>query len=176
MTEPLETRYEGRFLRMVARGHWEFVERANSTGVVAVLAVTPDEKILLVEQFRPPVDCSVIEIPAGLAGDIAGEENEDFSTAAVRELAEESGYEPEEVRFLGAGPSSAGLTNECISFYEATKIKKVGDGGGDESESIIVHEVPLIGLRAWLNERAECGAMIDPKIFAALAMAGRNFS
>ena len=92
MSEPLQTRYEGRFLRMVARGHWEFVERANSTGVVAVLAVTPDDKILLVEQFRPPVEASVIEIPAGLAGDIAGEEDEDFSRAAVRELAEESGY------------------------------------------------------------------------------------
>lgn len=176
MPESLETRYEGRFLRMVARGHWEFVERANSTGVVAVLAVTPDDNILLVEQFRPPVAASVIEIPAGLAGDISGEEDEDFSTAAVRELAEESGYEPDEVRFLGAGPSSAGLTSECISFYEATRIRKVGEGGGDESESIIVHEVPLVGLRGWLDERSQEGTMIDPKIFAALAMAGRSFS
>lgn len=176
MADVPNVRYEGPYLRMVARGDWEYVERANSTGVVAVLAVTRDEKILLVEQFRPPLDCPVVEIPAGLAGDIAGEEDEDLSRAAIRELVEETGYEPDEVRSVGVGPSSAGLSNECISFYEATGLKKVGEGGGDSSESIVVHEVPLDGLRVWLEGKTAEGAMIDPKVFAVLAMAGRSFS
>jgi ADP-ribose pyrophosphatase len=175
MTPEKGIRYEGRFLRVVARGQWEYVERQNTTGVVAILAVTDEDRILLVEQFRPPVDTTVIEIPAGLAGDIPGEEHEALATAAQRELQEETGYGAEGMRFLSAGPSSAGLTDECISFFEATNPTRIGPGGGDSSETITVHEIPLSELRSWLSSRVENGAMVDPKIYAALAMAGRSF-
>ena len=174
MTPEKGIRYEGRFLRMVARGQWEYVERQNTTGVVAILAVTEDDRILLVEQFRPPVDTTVIEIPAGLAGDIPGEEHEALATAASRELLEETGYEAGRMSFLAAGPSSAGLTDECISFFEATNLRRIGPGGSDSSESITVHEIPLSELRSWLHSRVENGAMVDPRIYAALAMAGRT--
>ena len=71
----------GRYLRLVRSNGWEWVERTNVTGVVVIAALTPADEILLVEQFRPPVGQSVVELPAGLAGDIDADEA--LSTAAA---------------------------------------------------------------------------------------------
>ena len=173
MTDSVDnkTLHQGRFLSLVSQNGWEFVTRVGSTGVVAIIACTADDEVLLIEQFRPPVGKTVIEIPAGLAGDIAGAESEAFETAARRELLEETGYAAASMRELQTGPSSAGLTDEVITFFEATGLTKEGDGGGDESESITVHKIPRADLRAWLAEQAASGKLIDPKIAAALWMA-----
>jgi ADP-ribose pyrophosphatase len=66
----------GRHLTLRSINGWEFVERNRVSGIVAVQAITEERKLLLVEQFRAPVNRRVIEIPAGLAGDIEGEEDE----------------------------------------------------------------------------------------------------
>ena len=168
-----ETLYKGRFLSLVLQNGWEFASRVGSTGVVAIIACTDDDEVLLVEQFRPPVGKTVIEIPAGLAGDIAGSESEAFAEAAQRELLEETGYAAATMRELQTGPSSAGLTDELITFFEATDLTKESDGGGDESESIIVHKIPRTDLRDWLAQQAASGKLIDPKIAASLWMAGK---
>lgn len=165
--------FAGRFLNLVSIDGWEFATRTGSTGVVAIVAVTDDDRILLVEQYRPPVDRFVIEIPAGLAGDIAGEESEAFAVAAHRELLEETGYSATGMRELQTGPSSAGLTDELITFFEATGLNKVHEGGGVESESILVHEIPLAEIRDWLDTQAASGKLIDPKIASGLWLAGK---
>lgn len=164
----LETLHRGRHLSLVRRGHWEFATRHGATGVVALVAVTDDAKLLLVEQIRPPLDKRVIELPAGLAGDIAGAEFELLETAAHRELLEETGYEAHDVQFLTEGPSSAGLTDETITFFLMTGLTKTGDGGGDASEDIVVHEVPLAGMPDWLENHRRTGWAIDPKIYVGL--------
>ncbi len=164
----LETLHAGRHLSLVRRGHWEFATRHGATGVVGLIAVTDDAKMLLVEQLRPPLGKRVIELPAGLSGDIAGEEAESLATAAQRELLEETGYEAQEVRLLTEGPSSAGLTDEMISFFLMTGLTKTGAGGGDASEDILVHEVPLAAMPEWLEERRQSGWAIDPKIYVGL--------
>ena len=164
----LETLYAGRHLTLARRGHWEFATRNGATGVVGIVAVTDDERLLLVEQFRPPVMRQVIELPAGLAGDIAGEESESLELAARRELFEETGYEAQDCQLIFEGPSSAGLTDEMITIFLMTGLTKVGGGGGDASESIVVHEAPLTSLLAWLRERQKGGCLIDPKIFGGL--------
>ena len=161
---------------MVSADGWEFVERVGVTGVVAILAVTDDDRIVLVEQFRPPIGKRIIEIPAGLAGDVAESEHEVLESAARRELAEETGYSAESMREMETGPSSAGLTSELITFFEAIGLEKTGDGGGDGSESIIVHEVLPSELRTWLADQVDNGAMIDPKIHSSLCMAGRTLA
>ena len=163
-----ETLHAGRFLNLVRRGTWEFVEHHGATGVVGIVAVTDDARLLLVEQFRPPLQKQVIELPAGLAGDIIGEESESLATAAARELVEETGYEAREIRLLTEGASSAGLTDEMISLFLMTGLTKVSDGGGDASENILVHEVPLSDLPNWLEERRRAGWALDPKIYAGL--------
>lgn len=169
-----DTLHAGRFLKLVNVNGWEFVERKNVSGVVAILAITDSDHIVLVEQFRPPIGKRLIEIPAGLAGDVAGQEHEKLENAAQRELEEETGYSASTFNELLTGPSSAGLTNELITFFEAIGLEKTGDGGGDGHESIIVHEVPMTELRNWFEEQITAGALIDPKIHAALCMAGRT--
>jgi len=168
-----ETLHKGRFLSLVSQNGWEFASRVGSAGVVAIIACTDNDEVLLIEQFRPPVGKTVIELPAGLAGDITGSESEAFETAARRELLEETGYTAASLRELQTGPSSAGLTNELITFFEATGLTKVDEGGGDESESITVHKIPRTNLRAWLTQQVATGKLIDPKIAAALWMSGK---
>jgi ADP-ribose pyrophosphatase len=161
----------GRFLRLIAQGHWEYAERTTATGAVAIVAITDDRRIVLVEQFRIPLGCPVIELPAGLTGDVPEDQipgGDALANSARRELLEETGYEAAEIRHLLTGPTSAGMTNEMVSFYHASGLRRVGSGGGDEHEQIIVHQPRLDELDAWLAERQAAGIGIDPKIFSGL--------
>ena len=83
----METLYSGRFLNMVREGRWEYCERVNQTGAVMIFALTPDDKVILVEEFRPPIGKQSLCFPAGLSGD-EGPESE--AAAAHRELLEET--------------------------------------------------------------------------------------
>lgn len=114
----------------------------------------------------------MLELPAGLSGDLAGAEDEERVQAAARELEEETGYAARSWTYLGEGPVSAGLTDEVIAFFVARGLTRVGPGGGDASEDIETFEVPLSGLRGFLAERAAAGVLVDPKIAAALWLAG----
>jgi len=163
--------YVGKYIQLVRRGHWEYVERTKVTGVVGIVAITPQNRLILVEQYRVPLGKRVLELPAGLAGDIAGEEQEEMASAARRELLEETGYQAGSMKHLITGPSSAGLTNETMSLFMAENLVRVGAGGGDASEDIEVHEVPLDEAPLWLRSRAAEGIMIDTKIYAALYFA-----
>jgi len=165
---PVETLYRGRWLTMRQRGRWEYVERNNPGGAVIILAVTPEDRVLFVEQYRVPILQRTIEMPAGLVGDLAEQEGEGALIAAVRELEEETGYRCGRIEFIHEGPSSSGMSTEMIAFARARDLVKVGPGGGDESEDIIVHEVPRGEAGAWLFARAAEGYSIDPKLFAGL--------
>ncbi len=161
----------GKFLQLVKRNDWEFCERVVGTGVVLIVAVTEQKKMLLVEQFRPALNSNVLEVPAGLVGDIVGASGEAFVEAAKRELVEETGYSADQMVFLTEGPVSSGITNEVVSFFLATNLQKVGEGGGDESEDIAVHEVAVDQVEKFAADRAKNGCLIDPKLFAALYFA-----
>ena len=156
--------WQGSYLRMIKRGNWEFVQRANNSGVVGIVAVTNDDRVILVQQHRPPTDCDVIEIPAGLAGDIPGHEEEAFLIAAKRELLEETGYEAKNWDTLFTGSSSAGLSDETLTVFKATQLTKVAPGGGDDSEDITVYEVPLTEVDQWLVDKQNQGMLVDIKL------------
>ena len=159
---------KGKYLHLIRRDGWEYAHRPNTTGVVLIGALTPDNKLLLVEQYRVPVGANVIELPAGLAGDIPGQEEEDLVLAAQRELVEETGYEANDMQLMMTGPISAGLCDETISPYIARGLRRVGPGGGDESEDILVHEVPSDDIEPWLQQQAKSGRPLDPKIYSAI--------
>ena len=84
------------------------------------------------------------------------------------ELIEETGYEAADWEELASGPTSPGLSNESIVFFRGRNLWQVGKGGGEGSEEIIVHEVPVAEVPAWLKSREQAGYSIDTKIYAAL--------
>lgn len=170
-----EILFASRWLVLQKRGHWEFVKRPNSDAAVGILAITDDNKLILVEQFRIPMQRWVIEIPAGLVGDEPEFAGESLAATAGRELWEETGYESNDISLLISSPTSAGMTSEFTHLFHAKSLKKVGDGGGVAGEKITVHEIPLPQLRDWLNARQQEGKLVDFKIHAALAAANIRF-
>lgn len=167
MTET-ETLFNGRYLRLRKRGVWEYVERTNPGGAVVIIAVTDDDRLLFVEQFRAAIGMRSIEMPAGLIGDDAGGEHENASDAARRELLEETGYAAERIEYLMQGPSSSGMSNEMITFVRALDLSRKHAGGGDATEGITVHEIPRNEVTRWLAEKQQEGYSLDPKLFAGL--------
>lgn len=164
---------ETKFLRCIDRDGWFFVERPNASGVVTLVPVTNDRKIVLVEQLRVPIGRTVVELPAGLAGDEPGHHGEDLAAAARRELIEETGYDARRLVPIAMAATSPGVVNEIVSFFLATDLVKVGAGGGTPGESIVVREVPLDGAAAWLQQRAAEGLVISAKVYAGLYFAAQ---
>jgi len=162
---------DGKHIQLVRRGSWEFARRKGICGIVGVVAVTDNGRLVLVEQDRPPVGKRVIELPAGLAGDAKGHEAEDLADAARRELLEETGYSARSMERLAAGAASAGMTDEVITLFRATGLTKTGDAKGDGSEDIAVHEVPLDAVTHWLAAREREGKLIDLKVYCGLYFA-----
>jgi ADP-ribose pyrophosphatase len=163
---------QGKYVTLVDDGGWEYVTRPNVTGIVAIVAITDDRRLILVEQPRTAVHRRVIELPAGMVGDVAGHRAETLDEAAHRELVEETGYAARELAALAEGPTAVGITDEVVTFFEARGLSRVGAGGGDDTEDITVHEVPLGGLRAFLDGQRRRGLAVDPKIFAGLFLVG----
>ena len=172
MTAPT-TLHTSKFLALIKEGHWEYVDRVNATGAALILAVTPEQKILLVEQYRIPVHTRTIELPAGIIGDEPGLANEGHAAAARRELLEETGYAAEHMKALTTGPACSGITSERVTLFHASGLRRIGQGGGVANEHITVHEVPLAEIVPWLETRAKTGVLIDPKVYAGLFFLSR---
>jgi ADP-ribose pyrophosphatase len=168
MTEIL---FAGKHLDLVKEGRWEFVRRRTASAVVVIIAVTPSDEVLLVEQHRIPVGAPVIELPAGLVGD--EDAGEDILVAANRELDEETGWTARELRMLNRGPSSAGLSNEVVTMIHASTLTRTSAGGGVPGEGITVHAIPRSRVVAWLAEKARAGHLIDHKVYAGLWWLGQ---
>jgi ADP-ribose pyrophosphatase len=159
--------HSGRFLGLKERDRWEYAYRTNASGVVVLVPVTDDGELVLVEQFRVPVQSRVLELPAGLVGD-NGDLEEDFENAARRELFEETGYHAALLEELLTSPSTPGMADEIITIYFASGLERVGPGGGDGNENITVHHLPIDNAVEWLDTRQAEGIMLDPKIYAGL--------
>ena len=173
MSNLKHTLYEGQWLRLVRIGHWESCERTHAQGMaVIVIAVTPADEVLFVEQFRVPLDARTIEMPAGLVGDDHAEDT--LADAARRELIEETGWSPGRVDVLLTGPTSSGMSNERIAFVRARDLVQVGEGGGVDDENIIVHAVPRLDAPRWLMQKHAEGYELDLKLWAGLWMIEHN--
>jgi len=173
MSNLKQTLYEGQWLRLVRIGHWESCERTHAQGMaVIVIAVTPADEVLFVEQFRVPLGARTIEMPAGLVGDDHAEDT--LVDAARRELVEETGWSAGRVEVLLTGPTSSGMSNERIAFVRARELVRVGEGGGVDDEDIIVHAVPRNEAPAWLMRKRAEGYELDLKLWAGLWMIDHN--
>ena len=112
-------------------------ELVRHNGAVAILAVTPDDKIVLVKQFRYPCNRVLLEIPAGKL-DIAGENPEQ---CAVRELAEETPYTCETVDLIYQFYTSAGFSDEKLYLYQAHGLQRNSTLKPDEDEYLELVEL-----------------------------------
>ncbi len=146
---------------------WESAERCNDRGAVIVVArLQPGNKLLLVRQYRPPVEAWTLEFPAGLV-----DNGESPEQTALRELREETGYCAERVRLLPPALSSPGLTNEAAQF--ALVDVDVGREGNaaprqqlEGSEHIEVFRVRETELESFLTEQRAQGVRIDMRVLA----------
>jgi ADP-ribose pyrophosphatase len=146
--------------------NWETIERIGCSGVVVVVPFTADGAVVLIRQYRPPVDGYVIELPAGLI-DI-GETPEE---SAGRELIEETGYSAGALDFLISGPASSGSSSEILDVFVASELSYVGIGKRDEAENMEVIEVPLGQLDAEVSRLEQQGNYIDLKVHGMIRLA-----
>lgn len=159
---------EGRHVRLVRRRGWEYAERKGNLSGIVVIVGAAAGKAVLVSQWREPVETVVVEWPAGLAGDSVAVRGEALEAAARRELEEETGFVAQTVEKLWAGPPSAGLSDEVVTFFHASGLVRKNDGGGVGDEQIQVHLVPLEDAEAWLAAAEAKGWLVDPKVWAGL--------
>jgi len=162
---------ETKYLRLVSRGNWQYVERRGATGVVIVIPVTADGRLILIEQYRVPVAGRVIEFPAGLVGDDSA--GEPAVKAARRELLEETGYEASEFNELPTVTTSAGMTSETATFFLARDCVKTAKGGGVGGEDIQIHAIPLTEVDAWLDAARARGRHVAGRLYAGLYFLSR---
>lgn len=112
----------------------------DSPGAVGVVALAADGTVVLVNQYRAPVDGFVLEIPAGMR-DI---DEEPPLVTAQRELEEEVGYRATGWRELGSILSTAGVSNGVVQLFLATGLTSVGaTPHGPEEETMDVLHVPF---------------------------------
>ena len=148
-------------------GHKSIREWIKHPGAASVIPLLPDNQIILVRQFRYPVNQVTLEVPAGKLD----AENEDPYECAVRELSEETGYTAEKLWKLTTIATTVGFSNEFIHLYAATDLKP-GKQHPDSDEFINVVKVPLTAALHMI----ETGKIIDAKsIISILLLAKQIF-
>jgi ADP-ribose pyrophosphatase len=166
MTEDVEQIvWQGRFITTKTRGKWEYVSRARGIKAAVILA-EDDGHVLLVEQYRVPLGCNCLELPAGLVGDET--EGEAVELAAGRELEEECGYTAGRIELVGEFYSSPGMVSESFYFVRAHDLVKTGEGGGVEGEDITVHRVKRGEINAFVAAKRAEGCAIDAKVLVLM--------
>lgn len=114
-------------------------EIVKHPGAVAVIPITTDGKIIFVEQYRKPLERSLVELPAGKI-----EPNEAPEITAVRELEEETGFTTESLSYITSFYTSPGFADELIHLYFTDELVKLEvEVLGDEDEFVEVIELTL---------------------------------
>ena len=130
-------------------------------GAVAVIAITPEKKMILVKQYRKAIEATSYEIPAGK---LEAGEHADPKVAALRELEEETGYTGQ-LELVYDFYTSIGFCNEKIKLYKASNLTKVENPRPqDEDETLELFEVSL----EEAHQLLQSGDICDAKTIMAL--------
>ncbi|WP_431029608.1 NUDIX domain-containing protein [Lysinibacillus sp. LZ02] len=114
-------------------------EIVNHPGAVAVIAITEEGKLVVVEQYRKALERSIIEIPAGKL-----EPGELPEVTAVRELEEETGYGCKELTYLQSFATSPGFADEIIHLFVARGLYQIENRAAmDEDEFVELMEITV---------------------------------
>lgn len=161
------TIYEGKILNLVrdevelSTGAKAFREVVRQRSAVVVCAITPDDKILFVKQYRYPVGEAILELPAGRL-----EPNEDPMIACGRELREETGYVAKTWKPLGFIHPSAGFSDEKLYLYLAKGLEFV-EQKLDDGEILDVLQYSLQEVLKMIED----GTINDAKTICAITRA-----
>lgn len=114
-------------------------ELVKHPGAVAVIAMTPDNKVVFVEQYRKPLEKTLIEIPAGKL-----EKGEKPEVSAKRELEEETGYTTDNLKFVTSFYTSPGFADELIHLYYTDNLIPLKEAKAlDEDEFVELLELTV---------------------------------
>lgn len=120
-------------------------EIVKHPGAVAIIPITPEGKVVMVEQFRKPIGKSLLEIPAGRL-----DPGEEPIETARRELEEETGYQANKLTRITSYYTAPGFADEILYIYLAEELTAVEDGlQTDEDEFVEVFEYTLKELEAF---------------------------
>ncbi|MFC7441030.1 NUDIX domain-containing protein [Laceyella putida] len=133
-------------------------EIVKHPGAVAVLAITEEKKLVLVRQYRKPLEKTILEIPAGKL-----EAGEEPSACAARELEEETGYRAKGLSHVVSFYTSPGFADELLHIYQADGLAK-GQGNPDQDEFVELVECTL----EECMEHIQNGDIMDAKTVAAV--------
>lgn len=158
--------WEGKYIRVVRDGSWEFVERCGGVHAVVILA-EHEGKVILVEQARVPLGGRrCLELPAGLVGD--EDPDATIEDTAVKELEEETGFTATGIEVIGEFFSSPGMVAEGFTLVRAHGLRRIGDGGGNEHEEIMVHRVARAEIAQFVAQKRAAGIAIDTRMLLLL--------
>jgi ADP-ribose pyrophosphatase len=136
-------------------------------GAVTVVPLLDDGRVVLVRQYRAPIDGLLLEIPAGIR-DVDGEAPEH---TARRELAEEAGYAASEVELLISFQNSAGFSDERVDVFLATGLTPVPlDLQGIEEQHMTIETIALDDVPALIAR----GELTDAKTVIGLLLTLRR--
>ena len=162
---PAETMWEGKFIRAMRRGQWEYASRARDIRAVVILAEY-EGKVILIDQPRAAIGGQCLELPAGLIGDT--DPSATVESTAIKELEEETGFTADRVERLGEFYGSPGMLAESFTLVRAHGVRRIGDGGGDEHEDINVHLVARPDIPGFVEQKRGEGFGIDVKLLIFL--------
>ncbi len=169
-----EKRFEGRIFDVrvesveLPDGKIGYRELVDHPGGVGIVAITDDNKIILVKQYRKAVEKELVEIPAGKL-----ERNEDPLECGKRELEEETGYTAKEFISLGYLYPSPGFANEVTHLYLAWGLEK-GDVNPDEDEYLDVFECSIEKIYDKIMKNQICDAKTVIGFFKAIEYIKNN--
>ena len=146
-------------------GHTATREWIEHPGASAVIPLLPDNQIILVRQFRYPVNSVTLEVPAGKLDKIG----EDPIECARRELSEETGYTAGKLWKLTTIATTVGFSNEYIHLYAAADLTP-GKIHPDSDEFINVVKVPLTAAL----QMVETGKIFDAKSAVSILLLAKQ--
>lgn len=124
-------------------------ELIKHPGAVAVIPITKDKKIVFVEQYRKPLEKSLVEIPAGKL-----EPGEKPEITAVRELEEETGYTTGNLHLITSFYTSPGFADEIMYLYMSEDLESLkNEVTGDDDEFVELLELTLEEAKQYVRDQ-----------------------